>query len=192
MKEARKELRASESEREDPPDFEGLVPPAELVRGERTRDDFLDVVLGLTEPATVTEVATLADHGKDAAREYLEWFERLGIVIQVTEKPATYRCNREYLRWRQVQKLREEYGSEELLAHLKTANERDEEFSAAFGVETPADISLTQYADKTNQSIEEVWQAVVEWKTTKRQIGLLERALSPSTDRLTGHGHPPA
>jgi len=54
-----------------PPDFGALTPPDEVVRGNRTRDDFFDAVLGLDEPAPASEVAELAGRGVDAAREYL-------------------------------------------------------------------------------------------------------------------------
>ena len=95
MKEPRPELTADADERRDPPDFDALVPPEELVSGDRTRDDFFDAVLGLDSPGTAGEIADLAGHGVDAAREYLEWFERMGIVTQVTDAPATYERNQE-------------------------------------------------------------------------------------------------
>jgi hypothetical protein len=59
---------------------EELNPPEELVRGDRTRDDFFDAVPALDSPATVSDVAVLTGHGVDAAREYLDRFERMGIV----------------------------------------------------------------------------------------------------------------
>ncbi len=75
------------------PEFESLTPPEDIVRGGRTRDDFFDDVLGLGSPATACEVAELAGRGVAAAREYLEWFDQLGIATQVTESPATYQRN---------------------------------------------------------------------------------------------------
>jgi hypothetical protein len=59
---------------------EELNPPEELVRGDRTRDDFFDAVPALDSPATVSDVTVLTGHGVDAAREYLDRFERMGIV----------------------------------------------------------------------------------------------------------------
>lgn len=120
MEEPSSELQAEADERSKSPDFDALTSPEELVRGERTRDDFFDAVLGLATPATASEVADLAGHGVDAAREYLEWFEQMGIVKQVTESPATYERNQSYLNWRRVQTLQDEYSSAELLEFLKT------------------------------------------------------------------------
>jgi hypothetical protein len=177
MDEPHDELKADEDERAEAPDFDVLTPPAEVVRGGRTRDDFFDAVLGLDSPATAGEVADLAGHGVDAAREYLEWFERMGIVTRVTESPATYERNREYLDWRRVQNLRQAYTAEELLEFLKTESERLDTLKREFGTESPTEISIAQYAAETDQSIEAVWERLTTWRTARRRVELLERAL---------------
>lgn len=120
MEEPRSELKADADERAEAPDFDALAPPEALVRGDRTRDDFFDAVLALGEPTTASDVAERAGHGVDVAREYLDWFERMGMVTQVTDSPATYERNQEYLNWRRVQTLRNEYAPEELLELLKS------------------------------------------------------------------------
>lgn len=178
MEEPREELKADADERAEAPDFGALTPPEELVRGDRTRDDFFDAVLALDSPATANTVAELAGHGVDAAREYLDWFERMGIVTQVTESPATYERNQEYMNWRRVQKLRQEYATEELLDLLKTESERAEELKSEFAVESPDKISVSRYASETDRSIEEVWERLSAWQTARRRVALLERALT--------------
>ena len=178
MDEPRDELKADAEERADAPDFDALTPPEELVRGDRTRDDFFDAVLGLDSPATAGEVAELAGHGADAAREYLEWFERMGIVTKVTETPATYERNQEYLNWRRVQRLRKKYATEELLEFLKTESERVETLAQVFDATSPDEVSLTHHAEETGQSIEAVWERLSTWKTARRRVALLERALA--------------
>ena len=178
MEEPREELKADADERAEAPDFEALTPPEELVRGDRTRDDFFDAVLALDSPATANDVAELAGHGVDAAREYLDWFERMGIVTQVTDSPATYERNQEYLNWRRVQKLRQQYATDELLELLKTESERAETLQSEFDVESPDEISITRYASETGQSIEDVWERLSAWQTARRRVALLERALT--------------
>ncbi|RLM53720.1 hypothetical protein DVK02_12810 [Halobellus sp. Atlit-31R] len=178
MEEPREELKADAEERAEAPDFEALTPPEELVRGDRTRDDFFDAVLALDSPATAKEVAELAGHGVDAAREYLAWFERMGIVTQVTDSPATYERNQEYLNWRRVQKLRQQYSTDELLDLLKTESERVETLQSEFDVESPDEISITRYASETGHSIENVWERLSAWQTARRRVALLERALT--------------
>jgi len=178
MEEPHEELKADADERAEAPDFEALTSPEELVRGDRTRDDFFDAVLALDSPATVNDVAELAGHGVDSAREYLEWFERMGIVTQATESPATYERNQEYLNWRRVQKLRQEYATEELLDLLKTESKRAETLEREFDVESPDAISVSRYASETDRSIEEVWERLSAWQTARRRVALLERALT--------------
>jgi len=178
MDEPRPEQKADVDERVESPDFDALTPPEELVRGDRTRDDFFDAILGLDSPSTASEVAELAGHGVDAAREYLAWFERMGIVKQVTDSPATYQRNQAYLNWRRVQKLRDQYTSGRLLEFLKTETERDEKYTEQFGVASPEAVSITSAAADTDRSVEDVWEAVSAWKTTQRRITLLERVLA--------------
>lgn len=171
--------RTADPERDgEPPDFESLTAPKDVVRGERTRDDFFDAVLGLNEPATASDVAELAGRGVDAAREYLEWFEDLGIVRRVTDTPATYQRNQAYLNWRRVQRLRDEYFDDHLLEFLQAESERVESLSNQFDAESPEAVSITEYASATGRSIEDVWEDVSAWKTARRRIDLLERALT--------------
>lgn len=182
MDDPRSELTAGSDERSERPDFDALTPPSELVRGERTRDDFLDAVLGLDAPATASDVADLAGHGVDAAREYLDWFERLGVVRRVTDSPATYRRNQEYLNWRRVQTLRTEYAPDELVGLLQREAERLEGFEAEFDSTSPDDISIVEYAGETDRSVEDVWERLSAWRTTSRRVTLLERALTTTSD----------
>jgi hypothetical protein len=182
MDEPDPELKANTDERAESPNFDALMPLEELVRGDRTRDDFFDAVLALDSPATASEVADLAGHGVDAAREYIEWFDRMGIITQVTESPATYRRNQEYLNWRRAQQLREQYATEELLDFLKAEMERDDTGAETFGVDSPDAVSIAAHASETSRSVEAVWEDISAWKTTRRRIALLERALTTGSD----------
>ena len=162
---------------EPAPAFDALTPIDELTRGERTRDDFFDAVIGLDSPATASEVAERAGHGVDAAREYLAWFEQLGVVTKVTESPATYERNAAYLEWRRVQRLQREYTTDELLTQLQSATETAKEYAAEFDADTPDAVSIADYAADTDQSVEVVWGTLSAWKTARRRTELLERAI---------------
>ena len=186
MEEPRPDQKADADERRNPPDFDELTPPEEVVRGDRTRDDFFDAVLGLHRPATASEVADRAGHGVDAAREYLKWFERMGIVTRVSDSPATYRRNQEYLNWRRVQRLQERHTTDELLTLLQTETDRDDEFAAEFDANSPDAVGIAAYASETGRSVEDVWEDVSAWKTTRRRIALLERALQAGSDDRAG------
>lgn len=178
MDEPRDELKTSEAERADAPDFEALVPPEDAVRGDRTRDDFLDAVLALDSPATASDVADLAGHGVDAAREYLAWFERMGVVTKATDSPATYERNQEYLNWRRVQRLRQEYAAEELLDLLEAESERVAALRREFDADEPGAVSIAARAEASDRSVEAVWKRLTAWRTARRRVALLERALA--------------
>jgi len=191
MEEPAPELTATADERAERPDFDALTPPDNLVRGERTRDDFFDAVLGLDSPTTAGEVADRAGHGVDAAREYLEWFERMGIVKRVTDSPATYERNQAYLNWRRVQSLRDGYTSDELVGLLEAETRRARELADRFGVDSPDEVSVSDRAVASGRSVEAVWEDVSDWRTARRRIALLERALAADPDDAVGE-HPVA
>lgn len=177
MEEPDAELTTDVDERAERPEFDALTPPDDLVHGSRTRDDFFDAVLGLDSPATAGDVADLAGRGVDAAREYLDWFERMGIVTRVTESPATYERNQEFLNWRRVQMLRDDYTTDELVAFLETETRRAEALAEKFDVGSPDAVSISNQAADSGRSVEEVWEDVSAWKTACRRIALLERVL---------------
>jgi predicted transcriptional regulator len=168
------------------PDFGALTPPDELVRGERTRDDFLDAALALDTPRTASDVAELAGHGVDAAREYLEWFERMGIVTRVTDSPATYERNQSYLNWRRVQTLRDDYSTDELVEFLEAETDRAEALAETFGAESPDAVTLSTHATDTGRSVEAVWKDLSAWRTARRRITLLERVLADESGDTAG------
>ena len=180
MDDPRTEQMADDGDR-NRPDFDALAPSESVVRGERTRDDFFDAALAIDKPATASEVADLAGRGVDAAREYLAWFERLGVVTRVTDSPATYRRNQAYLDWRRVQRIREEHTSDRLVELLETETERAAEYADRFDAESPDDVSITAHASATDRSVEAVWEDLSTWRTARRRIGLLERALRPES-----------
>ncbi|MCL9812994.1 DUF7342 family protein [Natranaeroarchaeum aerophilus] len=190
MDEPAEELRADAGERGELPDFEALTDPEEVISGGRTRDDFFETVLGLDEAAPVSEIADRAGHGVDAAREYLAWFERMGIVTRVTESPATYQRNQAYLDWRRVQRLREEFANDELVDMLAEETERADAYAQSFGVDVPDDVSVTGQASERGESVAGVWEDVAAWRTARRRIRLLERALQ--TDASDGATERPA
>ena len=162
---------------EEKPNFDSWESPEELVSGSRTRDDFLDVALQLREPTPISEIADRADRGEDSAREYMQFFENMGIVRKFTGRPTRYRVNRNYLRWRRVDQLRNEYTQDELIDHLTKMNDVIEEYQDQFQADIPANVSLTRHADRTGRSTEAVWEDIGDWKTVEVRRALVEAAL---------------
>ena len=92
----------------------------------------------------------------------------------------------EYLNWRRVQRLRDQYSNDELLVFLDDATERDRAFAAEFDTDSPEAAPIAAHASETNQSVEAVWRDVSAWKTTRRRISLLERALQTDSNGTAG------
>ena len=109
----------------------------------------------------------------------------MGIVIRVTDSPATYERNQEYLNWRRVQTLRREYATEELLDLLRSESKRADALAREFDAESPAGVSITQYAAASDQSIEAIWDQLSSWETALRRVSLLERALTTTSGDAT-------
>lgn len=170
---------------EEPPDFGQWDAPEDLVSGDRTRDDFLDVALQLREPTPIDEIADRAERGQDAAREYMKFFESIGIVREYTGRPTRYQTNRNYLRWRRVERLRNEYTESELIDRLTEMDDIVEEYRGQFGASSPTDVSLTEHADETGRDTEAVWNDLSDWKTAELRRALLEAAIQ-SNDPLSG------
>ncbi len=183
MRAPRDDVRATHDERADSPDFDSWDTPEDVVTGGRTRDDFLNVVFSLYEPATISEIAERAGRGTDSAREYMDWFEQMGMVRKVSENPSQYQVNRSYLAWRRCEKLQAEYQPDELITLLTQANEEEKRFRDQFNCDDPRHVTITEYADATETPIEEVWERVSEWKTVNRRVALLEQALRSYDDR---------
>lgn len=167
---------------ESAPDFASWEEPSEVVSGDRTRDDFLDVVLQLREPTPVSEIAERAGRGEDSAREYMRFFEDIGVVERVTRKPQQYRVNREYLRWRQVAKIREEHTPKEIAGMLSDVIDRIEEYRDDFDAETPAEVSVAEYAEEHEEPVEDVWRSLSDWRTDIERRGLLDEAIRRADD----------
>lgn len=170
---------------EEPPDFGQWDNPGDLVSGDRTRDDFLDVALQLREPTSISEIADRAERGQDAAREYMEFFESIGIVRKYTGRPTRYETNRNYLRWRRVERLRNEYTESELIDILTEMDDIVETYRDRFGASSPTEVGLTDHADATGRTTEAVWNDLNDWKTAELRRALLEAALQ-SNDPLSG------
>lgn len=162
---------------EETPDFDEWDDPTDVVSGDRTRDDFLDVALQLRDPTPISEIAERAGRGEDAAREYMAFFESIGVVRKFAGRPVRYQMNRNYLRWRRVERLRNEYTERELIERLSEMDEIVETYRKQFGASSPADVSLTEHADERGRDTESVWNDLSDWKTAEVRRALLESAI---------------
>jgi len=174
---------------ESPPDLDALESPESLLRGGPIRERLLDVVVGLRTPTKVSTIAESAECDTETAREYLEWFDEMGMVSRYDGRPVRYTRNNAYLRWRRVDRIREEYSEEEIVDALGDTIEQIEDYRTQFEVEHPDEVSLVDATRERDLSTEAVWEALSEWKTLERRAELLDAARR--TDPVAGNSSGP-
>ena len=138
MREPPDQSKADDSE--DRPEFGALEDPDDLLEGERTRDDFLSVALQLREPMPIAEIAEWAGRGEDSAREYMRWFETIGLVRRASEPPEQYETNQSYLYWRRVDRIRSNYRDTEIVERLQGVLDELDEFRERYDAARPGEV----------------------------------------------------
>lgn len=161
---------------DEPPTFD-WEEPSKVVSGDSTREDFLDVALQLREPTPASEIAERAGRGEDSAREYMRFFEGIGVVERVTDSPEQYRVNREYLRWRQVGRIREGHSPEEIAGMLSDVTDRIDRYRNEFDADEPSEVSVVKHAEESDEDVESVWRKLSDWGTDMERRRLLDEAI---------------
>jgi hypothetical protein len=172
---------------DSPPDLDELESPDSLLTGGPIRERLLDVVTGLRTPTKVSNIADLADCDTETARDYLEWFEEMGMVHRHDGRPVRYERNDAYFQWRRVDRIRNDYTERALVEALSDAIDQIEAFREQFGADDPAEVSLVE-ASK-DMATEDAWEALSEWKTLERRAALLDAARRdhPGSGRTSSH-----
>ena len=168
---------------EEPPNFEALEDPVDLLDGERTRDDFLSVALQLRDPTPIAEIAELAGRGADSAREYMRWFETIGLVRSASEDPERYETNQSYLYWRRVDRIRSNYRDTEIVERLQEVLDELDGFRERYEASRPTEVDIVSTAEAREADVEAVWEDVSRWQTLLARRNLLEDALDRAQDR---------
>lgn len=161
---------------ESPPDLDELESPKSLLRGGPIRERLLDIVVGLRTPTKVSTIADLAECDAETAREYLEWFDDMGMVHRQDGRPVRYERNDAYFQWRRINRMREEYAEQEIVEALADALEQIDDYRSQFDAEHPDDVSLVEATQEQNLSTETAWEALSEWESLERRATLLDAA----------------
>ena len=86
-----------------------------------------DVLVGVHEATSVAQFARWTDCSETGARSPLEQLTETGIVQRREGRPAEYRRNDSYFRWRRIEALAREHTFEELRRSVEDLVERDDE-----------------------------------------------------------------
>jgi len=161
---------------ESPPDLDALESPDSLLKGGSIRERLLDVVIGLRTPTKVSMIANRADCDTETARDYLEWFDEMGMVQRHDGRPVRYERNDAYFQWRRIDRIREEYSEQEIVDALDDTLTQIEDYRAQFDATHPDDVSLVDATQEQNLSTEAAWEALSEWETLEQRAALLDEA----------------
>ena len=159
---------------ESPPDLTELESPETLLKDGPTRERLLDVITGLRTPTKVSEIADLADCGTETAREYLAWFNEMGMVHRHDARPVRYERNDAYFQWRRIDRIRDEYAEQEIVDLLTDTLDEIEAYRTQFDAADPNDVSLVDASQ--DRATEDAWEALSEWKTLEQRAALLDAA----------------
>ena len=159
-----------------PPDLDGLESPESLLKGGPIRERLLDVVVGLRTPTKVSTIAERADCDTETARDYLEWFDEMGMVHRHDGRPVRYERNDAYFQWRRIDNIRAEYSEQDIVDALAETIEQIEDYKTQFDAKHPDEVSLIEANRSLNMSTEAAWEALSEWKTLERRAALLDAA----------------
>lgn len=142
-----------------------------------------DTLVGTKEFTSAQGVAERVDCSETGAREALEQLTEMGIAQRREGRPVGYRRNESYLRWKRVESLAREHTAEELRARVADLVSEDEAFQDRYGVPDPDAVSTEGVPVDDHAAVENRWEDLSEWRTVRRDIRVLRRAIERADHR---------
>lgn len=136
-----------------------------------------DVITGVTEFVTAKDIAERADCSTDGARSALSQLVEMGVTERRGERPATYRRNESYLRWKRIESLARAHTPEELRDHVDELLQEDRELQEHFNAPGPDAISPTVFEEFDHDTIHEQWDALTRWRSVRENFAILQQAI---------------
>lgn len=113
----------------------------------------------------------------------------MGMVHEHAGRPTRYERNRSYLRWRRIERIRNEYSEAEIVQELETTLEEREKYQEQFDTDNPDDISFLNIMDSNETDLTDAWEAISEWKTVEKRAELLDMARRSDSVTSCSVGH---
>lgn len=135
-----------------------------------------DIVTGTSEYTSASAIATRAECSDDGARNALSQLIEMGIAEKREGRPAEYRRNDAYFRWKRIEDLAENHTVGELRSRIDELIEEDEAFQSRFDVPSPDAIAPTTFGTSGHDEIHKQWEAVSRWRSVRHDIELLQQA----------------
>ena len=143
-----------------------------------------DVLVGTQTWSSAGAFAKRADCSEAGARKVLEQLAEMGIAERREGRPTTYQRNESYLRWKRIEALAREHSPDELRERVESLIEENETYQAKYGVPDPDAVSTTELAVDDHETLHEYWEDLSEWRTVRRDIRLLRRAVERAESAL--------
>ncbi|WP_117595432.1 DUF7342 family protein [Haloprofundus halophilus] len=136
-----------------------------------------DVLVGTYESGSAKEFAEWADCSENGAREALSQLVEMGIAEKTDTRPAGYRRNPSYFRWKRIEEIAGEYSASELRRRVDELIEEDRQFQDEYGVPSPDAVVEPDNVEPDHESVHERWDDLSEWRTVRRDISVLKQAV---------------
>lgn len=157
---------------------------AERWRADRTTfQRIYDVLVGTRTFDDARAYAERAECSETGARRALEQLAEMGIAERRDGRPARYRRNDSYFRWRRVESLAREHSPEALRERVDELIAADEAFQEEYGVPDPDAVSTGDAPVDDHDALHERWADLSEWRTIRRDITVLRRAVDRAEAR---------
>lgn len=155
--------------------------------GRTTFQRVYDVITGTTDYASASDVADAADCSDDGARDALAQLVEMGVAEKRDGRPATYRRNDSYFRWKRVEALATDNSVAELRERIDDLTAEDESFRSRFGAPDPDSVPPSTFEAHDHEEIHDRWEALARWRTVRRDLTVLQRA-AHRAERRGGDG----
>lgn len=142
-----------------------------------------DLLTGVQDPSTAAEYAERASCSETAARDALEQLTEMGIARRRGERPATYRRNDSYFRWKRVESLAREHSPATLRQRLEALTDRDETFQQRYDVPSPDAVGTGDVPIEDHDALHDRLDDLREWRTVRRDIQVLRDAVDRADSR---------
>ncbi|GAB3041534.1 DUF7342 family protein [Natronobiforma cellulositropha] len=136
-----------------------------------------DVLVGTADAVSARQFAEWAECSENGARGALEQLVEMGIAQRTDSRPAGYRRNPSYVRWKRVETLVREHDESELRARLEDLLETDRALQERYGVPGPDAVTVPDDPTEGHDELHERWEDLTEWRTIRRDVPLLKRAV---------------
>ncbi|AEH35980.1 DUF7342 family protein [Halopiger xanaduensis] len=167
------------SDSDGPPDDS----TADWADGRTTFQRVYDVLVGTTDSASAGQFAEWAECSENGARAALEQLVEMGIATRTDSRPATYRRNPSYFRWKRIERLADDHDASELRARLEELLADDRALQEKYDVPDPDAVPVDETAVADHEKLHERWDDLSEWRTIRRDITVLQRAVQRAESR---------